>query len=341
MSFETGSAVDDKAEQEWNTGFLKFAKWVVDHKLIGRNDRTDKVVLKGNPEVGDVTWFRQAHYAPWLDKNTKTAVALYQAQILRGLVPGKFQVVFSETPWVEDKDTMDGMRKAVLHHFGAGYDLDRLTPGQLDCLYRAGADVVYSVLQPGVALKGTQSKPLHSATTLVHRITSQSPGDTRSRPLTLFARERQTTMKVREYLDQHPGSKVALLFGALHDFRFDFRRDLPLEGRVFKQFGERRRDDRPVLREVMFPRANDLVTLALHWQKRGSFSAAALLALGVVLNTPSRRLEARRAEARKVKASPSMQKSIDALLGHFLEFEQEFGDVSVDEALSDALGQEQ
>lgn len=264
--------------------------------------------LSGSPAVGQVSFIRQIH------RNTRTrlgddvqeSIGAYQAQVLAYLLEQNFDAIFSEGHL---QSTMTRGERAEIDRILGRTEADRVyideesekaneqvryifqnfnvhdvTSQQIQVLRDWGADQVYAVIR---------DKPVIGSDNVMELLPQTQMSDHG----TFFARERGAAKQVREYLDQHPGSKVALVFGASHSFTFDFRRDLPLSGWFFKQFGERKKKDRPELSEIHFPRAEYVTLSLLHGSP---IAARANIHAG----------EVRRKKRRIDKRTPRAQKSV-------------------------------
>ncbi len=241
--------------------FFEFARKLVAKGLIDNQKVKEKNILTGNPGIGTVDFIRQFHYSTSMDKyeNIKKAVALFQLEIYKELVRKKYDVIFSEAI-LDGKDdsimTTEEVEayKEIKDTF-KNFDLENPTPEQLKLFFTTGADIIYASLNK-VKLMGTANNYLHIKA-------HESLGTAEKDRYVSLVRERYTAKKIREYLDQNKGERVGLVFGAAHNFGFDFMRDLPLEGFVIRQLGERKKEDRPVLNEISFPQMANLTDLLI------------------------------------------------------------------------------
>ncbi len=244
------------------SNFLRFIKKLVAKRIISRDSIREQVILKGNPEIGTIDFIRQHHDQDGIWGDRAKTTEFYQAQIFSELTRKKYKVVFSENPDIVNSEYLKYAQERIREVFETGTVSAPFDARQLVRFLEFGADLVYATLNPEVKLLPTQNLKILDAA-----MKFKSPTGSRDSIWMMEVRERVAAKIVRGYLDSHPGERVALVFGADHNFGFDFKRDLPLEGVFFKQFGERRDDDVPSLNEISFPMAEDLSILATYHKK--------------------------------------------------------------------------
>jgi len=240
--------------------FFDLMKKLTEKGIITKKNVEEVNVLKGNPNVGTVDFIRQAHAVPGMDVNFAKGISLYQLEILKVLEQKKYKAVFVEGEDFEDGKPIvlsDDNQKEIKDSF-FNYDASNPSEKQLELLSIFDASSIYRVLNEQAAIYGTENLLLNFKSGLLARHNSTTSH--RNRYLS-FAREKYAAKKVRKYLDEHPGEEVALIFGARHNFRFDFMRDLPLEGFMLRQPGQRKKEDLPVLNEIYFPQKAELVSI--------------------------------------------------------------------------------
>lgn len=292
--------------------FLRFIKYLSTKGVISPNRIETKTVLKGNPKIGQVDYIRQAHQAEGIEGDLKKSVSYYQLEILKYLQQRKYTTMFSEEPKIGDADYIFKASSEIKKNFEKGISYTNLTEMQLEILYEYGADLVYSTINKNVKIMNTQ--PIGNG--LQRSIARTKNLRLRDR-IILDMRERYTARRVREYLDANPGETVALVYGAFHNFNFDFKRDLPLQGWwIFRQPGERNMDNVPVLTEIFFPQAMNLILLSLHYDNIFSFhflkSALSTLTGFAKLSQERKRYKQRQAK-RKLRGQIKTVENVDRL----------------------------
>lgn len=234
--------------------------------IISPKHTETKTIINGNSKVGQVDYIRQAHQHSGVEGDLKRSIAFYQLEIFKYLEQQRYQTIFTENPHIDEDGYLLTASLDVQRYFGNGINLNNPTNEQLETLYKYGADVVYSIINKSTRLMRTQNTLLLQGSMLASAV-SRAMGSKMHDRATLEARERYTARLVREHLDSNPGETVALVYGANHNFGFDFKRDLPLEGWwIFRQPGERKPNDRPTLKEISFPQSMNLVELAQHYE---------------------------------------------------------------------------
>jgi hypothetical protein len=244
--------------------FYDLTERLVKKSLIDKREILEKNIIKGNEKVGTVDYIRQMHKMDGIPPRLERVVAMTQNDILKYLTEKKYKTIFTEGNFPNKYDLFVNKvhqpeDKSTIEIFSE-YNPDKPTDDQLECLYELGGGGVYSILNKDTVQNlGPENPIAHTYASHAHdddpRILSK-----RHYRNVMFSRERYVAKEVRKYLDENKGERVALIFGANHDFRFDFKRDLALEG-FFRQFGERKNEDLPVLNEVSFPQKMNLLYL--------------------------------------------------------------------------------
>jgi hypothetical protein len=280
----------------------------------------EKVVLRGNPDViGTVTHIRQIHaykqgpFGIEMPPNEADfATGFYQLEILKYLEDNSFDAVFTEgSSSSEIKYDAEESCKFIAAEFPEGVP-DNPTPKQLMILHAYGAAHVYAIMHQDAILIGAEDKELLAKANDLVSDSNIRQESLEGRVATMYVRERCATQKVRKYLDAHPGARVALVFGALHSFRFDFRRDLEFQGAIQAQFGQRKSNDVPQLREVDFPyhtQIHRILQIAgVPENKWVDFAVKIRMHIDILQGSHTRR------KASIAKTNPSVQKKTHRLL---------------------------
>jgi hypothetical protein len=232
-------------------------------------------ILTGNPEIGTVEYIRIPLQRPEEREQGLHLRAEFHAATLDFLRKGGYKTIFAEGhAYVRPADTDIAILSRVLkspeyvpfevqeaeriRDMFTTFNLNDITIDQRRALLEYGAHNVCAMLDDSVSIVSIAPLPNVS-------------GKKRD---TYHARQRYIAKQVRRHLDTHRGEKVAIIANDYDHFSFDFRRDLPLERGwwrgPFKQFGERKKKERPVVTEVSSPR----YSFALDATNVGSIPAA-------------------------------------------------------------------
>lgn len=226
-------------------------------RIRGLPERQEKQILRGNPEIGSVYHVRQVHFSKENTREQNNAITRLQMVLLDELEQGSYDAVVIEslpTGWdiFQDKH-LDEVQAAFY-----GYTSGTISPEQRRLLLELGAAAIHCLLHPAVTpIPGASYGA--SLQSNIGRYGNTARKREEARIAREYVRERIVARRVRAYLDGHPGARVALCYGTAHNFGFDFQRDLPRSGLLFKQFGQRARNDRPDVYEVEFPHETDKV----------------------------------------------------------------------------------
>jgi len=202
-------------------------------------NRYEKVEVRGNPNKGEVVYFRQIHETGKSVPRVDVTVGMCQYQIWEELQAGKFKHVFVEG-FPEDMEPGDPRRTGeegwslmVKVMFPEGMPKTPSLP-QLFALAKLGAPFIYAYFNPDVTLHRTQYKnedtsqrddllaaefeahpdmdPKHfDFSNLIHKFDA--------------ARETSAAREIMNYLKDNPGAKVVLVYGARHQFNDDFEKE--------------------------------------------------------------------------------------------------------------------
>lgn len=180
--------------------------------------RRDMVSLTGSSLVGEVDFIRQVHDIPGQNESDRLLVSYSQEFVLRHLVTIGPKFVFDEgtasgiLPSSSYREEALGIKEA-LAAFPGGLPEGDLTYFQRSTLIKLGAARLYAALHPDVSVMPTTSEESH---TLQRLIQGRDPSLRAVCVITL--REQEALKHIRDFLDKHPGEKVALVYGAAHHF---------------------------------------------------------------------------------------------------------------------------
>jgi len=176
------------------------------------------ITLPGCSDIGTVTFIRQVHSLPRLSDSDLELISYSQEVILRHLAATDARVIFDEGQ-TDDIPPFSDVRQELLSvkevHavFPEGIPSEELAPQQRRLLARLGAVEVYAALNPGVALMATAGKDFER-----WQLSLQGVRPDLKEACAVPLREQEAVRKIREYLSQHPGEEVFLVYGAGHFF---------------------------------------------------------------------------------------------------------------------------
>jgi len=213
-----------------------------------RFDRREKVDLEGDRKLGEVLFLRQFHRLHSSVQLTEAQTealrkitGLYQLHILRELEEGKIKYVF-----VEDNPTLNspgGKRLGDLYEADINQlrgIVDRFFPEQLSERFDKGqlhvatmyphGDQLYFVRNPGVFLHPTLTpQELKNFDRIIAQGLEQAKDleeliqkDPAIRKSLVEGREKVATREMINFLKKHPQERIAIIYGAAHDFSDDF-----------------------------------------------------------------------------------------------------------------------
>ncbi len=173
----------------------------------------------GDPvKFGTIYFIRQVHGRPRQDVATQKFVVESQRQVLQALIALGNKDVFPEgacedeppESWkaMTQASTVAGFSKKV---FPSEHVPDKLNDLQSERLYAGGAELFYQDLNPDIYIhrtlpdKSTGEKIDALISSDCHRAVKWN--------------EDVAVDQIKDYLAQNPGKKIALIFGAAHDFK--------------------------------------------------------------------------------------------------------------------------
>jgi hypothetical protein len=169
--------------------------------------RRETVELEGNPNVGTIIHLRQMHQTLKENETEAREIGRYQYEIYQELLKQDIPDVFVEElglpPTCSFSDSLEGP----------------LSDQGLACFYSMGGAAVYAQARHGVILHHTQTAEERAR--IYQVVLSSSIQDL------MALNESFAPPHVLDFLDQHPGTKVALVFGAVHYFADDLIRLIP------------------------------------------------------------------------------------------------------------------
>jgi len=206
--------------------------WKIETKGI----RKVKVELEGDPKLGTVLFIRQVHLPPNFKEDLDFLVLIgnYQLEILRLLEQLRPQHVFTE-------DSDYTFSPEDLHHGDYrinDFDLKRRLqmrklfgrriprdpdPRLLMGTAVARAQLVYAMRHEDVYLRRAAAPEEAHLWDDCRRLGPEA-SDSEFSEVCLYRRERVMVREISEFLRKHPGERVALVYGAAHNFADDFKK---------------------------------------------------------------------------------------------------------------------
>ena len=197
------------------------------------------VLIQGSASLGQIDIVKQVHTTYREDLDGLQRIGAYQAFMLEHFEQQQYEILFVEgmvtsfeaghyTPedfgryhyWLLPsvlrnqftEQNLVGEIQQLFQQSTAG----PLSDMQLQVLGALGAAAVYAIMSPSVSLYRTVSpEDERRIAQLQKRV---SPQSSRYAFLRDAVRERLALNEVRQFLDRSPGARVALVYGALHDF---------------------------------------------------------------------------------------------------------------------------
>jgi len=200
---------------------------------LSQHERTE---LAGDASKGTLYFLRQLHNAPGLSERRQQFIGLYQYRILQFLEEKKIKHVFAEA--MTEKLTGAEAGRQMKDAYGAKWDeifsqyAGELSPTPSDkwktFAFYLGADALYGLRNPDVVLHPVASV---SENQLIVRLIKE--GAPKSRRFVYDMRESWATRELLDYINQHPGEDVVLIYGVVHSFCDDFQKagsDIQIKG---------------------------------------------------------------------------------------------------------------
>ncbi len=199
-----------------------------------------KTINPQGSDVGHVYFIKQRHHIQKAQpEEIKAKTDAYQYDMLKKLLEMDVKHVFDEgviLDWKPEIYQNFSVREDIKKHFPEGQLPDRPNAEQMKILRKYGATIVYALIKGDVHIHPLiNNNDTYKRTNEAARV-----GYSRSdKSFTNDTREKEATQIIMDFLKEHPGEKVALVYGRAHNFWQHFEKE----------------DKPPAFTEVEFTRA--------------------------------------------------------------------------------------